>query len=333
MHQPISSVCVGSSHGHQLVSGTRWTLSISSTCAVAGLAVDARLRCARWCWNCTCSGRRWICTHSIGRLLLPVLLQGRGCPRARRSSAGTGRGSPCTARPTARRRRGERSVPEWQYWQSIWNRPAWCLWLNGIGWSGPGASGSSAAAWERQAARVGHGESNSAGISICEARDPPPCAPSARGPRTRSSRPAPRRLGARAAREQAPTARRRRRRARRQQADDEQRIESATKLGLTCARHAALPPSGDPVRSRGPHARHGDRGELLRAVRSCQTVDARVPRRPMTRGVISRKPGGVKRTRGRARARRCDDAARDRAAALAPSRAAGRVDSRSDFSR
>src|SRR5262245_50216395 len=61
---------------------------------------------------------------------------------------------------------GERLVPEWQYWQSTWYRPAWCLWLNGIGWTGPGVLGSSAAACERQAARVGHGTSKLGGISI-----------------------------------------------------------------------------------------------------------------------------------------------------------------------
>ena len=44
----------------------------------------------------------------------------------------------------------ERSVPEWQYWQSTPNVPEWCLWLKGMGWCGPGASGSHAASCERQ---------------------------------------------------------------------------------------------------------------------------------------------------------------------------------------
>ena len=31
----------------------------------------------------------------------------------------------------------ERSVPVWQYIQSIWSSPAWNRWLNGIGCRGP----------------------------------------------------------------------------------------------------------------------------------------------------------------------------------------------------
>ena len=60
----------------------------------------------------------------------------------------------------------ERSVPEWQYWQSISNSPAWCLWLKGMGWIGPGASGSQAASCDSHAESDGQGLFHSAGISI-----------------------------------------------------------------------------------------------------------------------------------------------------------------------
>src|SRR4029078_4264736 len=37
----------------------------------------------------------------------------------------------------------ERRASAWQYWQSIWNEPAWIRWLKRIGWRGAPAPGHS----------------------------------------------------------------------------------------------------------------------------------------------------------------------------------------------
>ena len=161
MHQPISSFFVGQQPRPPLGVGHEVELVQLLDRPVAGLALDARRARARWCWNFTCSGSRWIWTHSIGSLPLPVLLQVR-MPSSSSYSAGTARGSPCRARPTARRPCASGRCRSGSTGSRSGRAPAWCLWLNGIGWSGPGASGSQAAAWERQAIRVGKGLSNSA---------------------------------------------------------------------------------------------------------------------------------------------------------------------------
>ena len=139
MHQPISSLWTGSSHGHQMVSvrhvdlvhlldRRRGTSGSRSPSACGPGAGTARTRAA--------GGS----APTRSAPAPPSASSACGCPRARRRSAGTASGSPCTARPTERPPTASDRVPEWQYWQSIWYRPAWCLWLNGIGWSGPGAT-------------------------------------------------------------------------------------------------------------------------------------------------------------------------------------------------
>ena len=57
MHQPISGLEEGSSHGHQMVSGVTKTLSISCTCPWHSWQSKPFMMWAR-CWNWTYSGRR-----------------------------------------------------------------------------------------------------------------------------------------------------------------------------------------------------------------------------------------------------------------------------------
>src|SRR2546422_7844925 len=45
----------------------------------------------------------------------------------------------------------ERRASAWQYWQAIWNDPAWITWLKRIGWRGalgPITSGLAVSGWE-----------------------------------------------------------------------------------------------------------------------------------------------------------------------------------------
>ena len=74
MHQPISSFFEGSSHGHQIVSDVRWTLSIVSTGPWQRLALDARLHVAV-VLELHVLGKA-MDLHPLDRLLLvPVLLE------------------------------------------------------------------------------------------------------------------------------------------------------------------------------------------------------------------------------------------------------------------
>ena len=119
-------------------------------------------------------------------LLLPVVLQDADALELVVLLPGTGEWQPMHSSTDGTPATRERSVPEWQYRQSISYSPAWCLWLNGMGWCGPGASSSQAASCERQAMSAGRPCRTPAG-SRSRGRDPRPCAPSAPAPRTRSS--------------------------------------------------------------------------------------------------------------------------------------------------
>ena len=193
MHQPISSFLVGHAVLPRLRVGHEVELVELLDRTVAGWhsTPAGRDGCVR---NFTCSGSRWICSHWIGFCVFPVLLQDADALDLVVVAAGTAEWQPMQSSTDGTPAACDRSVPEWQYWQSIPNSPAWCLWLKGIGWIGPGRFGiPGCLVRSGRRSSDGNGLSNSAG-SRSRGRARRPSAPSAPGLRRRCSPPAQHRL-------------------------------------------------------------------------------------------------------------------------------------------